>query len=129
MATLTLQEGVNGYSGTRDTFLDFWNTTTGYGGAAQVRLRTPNVRNGLIRFDLAGVPSQALSNGVHGAALSLYTGGRSNGNSTEYSASSFWPTMLPPMPSRPRMASPRRSAAYSVGTCAGDGTGLDSTPR
>jgi hypothetical protein len=86
MATLTLQEGVNGYSGTRDTFLDFWNTTTGYGGAAQVRLRTPNVRNGLIRFDLASVPPQALSNGVRGAALSLYTGSRSNNNSAPFMA-------------------------------------------
>jgi len=86
MATLTLQEGINGYSGTRDTFIDLWNPSTGYGGAAQVRLRTPDVRNGLIRFDLAGVPPQALSNGVRGAALSLYTGSRSNSNSTEYAA-------------------------------------------
>jgi dienelactone hydrolase len=86
MATLTLQEGINGYSGTQDTFVDAWNPSAGYGGAAQVRLRTPNVRNGLIRFDLAGAPPQALSNGVRGAALSLYTGGRSNGNSTEYMA-------------------------------------------
>jgi hypothetical protein len=93
MATLTLQEGVNGYGGTRDTFIDFWNTTTGYGGAAQVRLRSPNVRNGLIRFDLASVPPQALSNGVRGAALSFYTGGRSNDNSSEiiaYPLSRSW---------------------------------------
>ncbi len=86
MATLTLQEGVNGYGGTRDTFLDGWATTTGYGGAALLRLRSPNVKNGLLRFDLSSVPAQALSNGVRGAALSLYSGSRSNSNSSEIKA-------------------------------------------
>lgn len=86
MATVTLQEGVNGYTGTRDSYLDGWNTTTGYGGAAQFRLRAPNVRNGVIRFDLAGAPPQALANGVHGAALSLYSGSRSNANIAEFKA-------------------------------------------
>lgn len=86
VATITLQEGVNGYSGTRDTFIDAWYPTTGYGGAAQVRLRSPNVRNGLMRFDLSSVPPQALSNGVRGAALSLYTGSRSNANNSVFGA-------------------------------------------
>ncbi len=86
MATITLQEGINGYAGTRDTFVDGWNPDTGNGGAAQVRVRSPNVRNGLIRFDLGSVPPQALANGVHGAALSLYTGSRTNNNSSEIKA-------------------------------------------
>jgi hypothetical protein len=93
MATLTLQEGINGYSGTRDTFVDGWNPTTGYGGAAQVRLRSPNVRNGLVRFDLGSVPPQALGNGVRGAALSFHTSSRSNNNSSEmvaYPLSRTW---------------------------------------
>ena len=86
VATLTLQEGVNGYSGVRDSYLDGWTPTGGFGGAAQVRVRSPNVRNGLIRFDLSSVPPQALANGLRGAALSLYTGSRSNNNAAEISA-------------------------------------------
>jgi hypothetical protein len=86
MATITLQEGVSGYSGTRDGFLDGWNPTTGNGGAAQMRVRSRNVRNGLIRFDLSSVPPQALSNGLHGAALSLFTGSRSNANPSQIRA-------------------------------------------
>jgi dienelactone hydrolase len=86
VATLTLQEGVAGYSGTRDAYLDGWTPSGGFGGAPQVRLRAPNVRNGLFRFDLSSVPPQALANGVRGAALSLYTGSRSNNNPSEINA-------------------------------------------
>jgi len=86
MATVTLQEGVNGYGGTRDTFLDGWAPTTAYGGAPLLRLRSPNVKNGVVRFDLSSVPAQALSNGVRGAALSLYSSSRSNANSSEITA-------------------------------------------
>lgn len=86
VATLTLQEGVNGYSGVRDAYIDGWTASGGFGGAAQVRLRSPNVRNGLFRFDLSSVPAQALNNGLRGAALSLYTGSRSNSNAFEVEA-------------------------------------------
>ncbi|MFZ2487131.1 MAG: DNRLRE domain-containing protein [Anaerolineae bacterium] len=86
MATITLQDGINGYAGTRDTYLDGWSTTSGYGGATQLRLRSPNVKNGLLRFDLSNVPAQALSNGVRGAALSLYITSASNANSSKIDA-------------------------------------------
>jgi dienelactone hydrolase len=86
VATVTLQEGVAGYNGTRDAYLDGWTPSGGFGGAPQVRLRAPNVRNGLFRFDLGSVPPQALANGLRGAALSLYTGSRSNDNDSEIHA-------------------------------------------
>lgn len=86
MATVTLQEGVNGYSGTTDSYLDAWAASTGYGGAAQVRLRSPNVKNGVIRFDLSSVPAQALNNGLRGAALSVNLSYNGNGNPSYFQA-------------------------------------------
>ena len=86
MATLTLQEGVGGYGGTTDTYLDSWSPSSGYGGAASVKVRSPNTFNGLVRFDLSSVPGQALVTGVRGAALSFYVTARSNNNSATLDA-------------------------------------------
>ena len=80
MATLTLQEGVSGYSGASDGYLDSWNPSTPNGGAQKFRVRSPNTFNGVVRFDLSNVPPQALVTGVRFAALSMYVTGRSNNN-------------------------------------------------
>lgn len=80
MATVTLQEGVASYNGAADSYLDSWEPTSGYGGAQKFRVRAPNTFNGLLRFDLSGVPAQALATGVRFAALSMYVTGRSNNN-------------------------------------------------
>ena len=80
MATVTLQEGVAGYSGASDSYLDSWNPTAYNGGAQKFRVRSPNTFNGVVRFDLSGVPQQALVTGVRFAALSMYVTGRSNNN-------------------------------------------------
>ena len=80
MATVELQYGVNGFSGASDTYLSQWNPGANYGVAPQISLRSPNVFNGLLRFNLASVPSQALIGGIHGAALSLQLLADGNGN-------------------------------------------------
>ena len=80
MATVTLQEGINGYSGAADSYLDSWNPTAFNGGAQKFKVRSPNTFNGVMRFDLSSVPAQALVTGVRFAALSMYVTGRSNNN-------------------------------------------------
>ena len=80
MATVELQYGVNGFSGASDTYLSQWNPSTNYGVAPQISVRSPNIFNGLLRFNLASVPSQALIGGIHGAALSLQLLADGNGN-------------------------------------------------
>lgn len=80
MATVTLREGLAGYSGTSDTYLSQWSENSNYGGQDQLLVRSPNTFNALLRFDLSSIPAQALVNGIRGAALSLYIIGDGNGN-------------------------------------------------
>ncbi len=56
---LTLQNGVDGYSGASDTFLDAWAPMMGYGSDANFYVRQPGVKSGLARFDLTGVSNVA----------------------------------------------------------------------
>lgn len=70
--TVTLQNGLNGYVGTTDTWLDESSARDNYGGAPDLRVRWYDGRNdcSLVRFDLTGVfpPGAA----VLYASLSLY---------------------------------------------------------
>ena len=54
-----LQDGVNGYSGTSDTFLDAWMPMMPYGADANFYVRQPGVKSALVQFDLAGISSVA----------------------------------------------------------------------
>lgn len=80
MATVTLQEGVDGYAGTVDTYLSAWDPGGTYGSSSRINVRSPNVFNGLVRFDLSDVPALALETGLRGAALSFYVAAASNNN-------------------------------------------------
>lgn len=86
---LILQEGLNGYGGTTDTFLDWWAQNTNYGSGETLNLRGGNydygrqdIRSPLIRFDLSPLPTGA---SVHSARLELYLTWRSNAGSAYFS--------------------------------------------
>lgn len=80
MATVILQEGVNGYSGAPDTYLSEWYPDNKYGGSEWIKVRSPNKFNGLLRFDLSSLPPQAQTTGVRDATLSLHVLSSGNGN-------------------------------------------------
>ncbi|MCO6453228.1 MAG: alpha/beta fold hydrolase [Caldilineales bacterium] len=52
--SLNLQNGVDGYQGTTDTWIDAWNPSLNYGEAGDLSLRPGQVTRGILRFDLAG---------------------------------------------------------------------------
>lgn len=76
--TLTLQQGVNGYAGTTDAWLDESLETDNYGGAANLRIQYNNGRSDcvVLKFDLAGlIPSGSV---IVSATLSLWYYGQSS---------------------------------------------------
>lgn len=73
----TFQEGLNGYVGCVDTFLDQWNPTSVHGNELKMAVRSYEVRHALIRFDLSSIPTNVL---VHSARLELYVSERTNAN-------------------------------------------------
>lgn len=81
---ISLQEGVDKYSGCRDTTISRWFPNTNFGNGA---LWTTGIDNAhiLIDFDLQGlqIPPHAV---VLTARLSLYTSGGGNGKRSEISA-------------------------------------------
>jgi hypothetical protein len=70
--TITLQNGLNGYAGTTDAWLDASQTRDNYGGAPDLQIRWSNGRNDcvVLKFDLAGqIPPGAA---IISSTLSLY---------------------------------------------------------
>ncbi len=62
MQQLRLRQGVNGYSGADDTYLDAWAPTSAFGGSTSMVVRHSDsspIQKPLIKFDLAGVPANA----------------------------------------------------------------------
>ncbi|MBK9094278.1 MAG: pullulanase-type alpha-1,6-glucosidase [Anaerolineae bacterium] len=55
-----LQDGLNGYDGTGDVFLDAWSPDTNYAGSKWMIIRQPNTRSVLVRFNLAHISPYAL---------------------------------------------------------------------
>ncbi|HEY63665.1 MAG TPA: alpha/beta fold hydrolase [Caldilineae bacterium] len=72
-ATVTLQQGAEGYTGAADTFIDGWYPDTNYAAHQKLRVRhdgPETIRNALVRFDLTNqLPQDAW---LRGAVLSLY---------------------------------------------------------
>jgi hypothetical protein len=70
--TITLQDGLNGYAGTTDAWLDASQTRDNYGGAPDLQIRWNNGRDDcvVLKFDLAGqIPPGAA---ILSSTLSLY---------------------------------------------------------
>jgi len=67
--TVTLQQGLDGYAGTLDTYLSKLNPTIRYCDATRIRVGDARRLAGLIQFDLSPIPSAA---DVTTATLRLY---------------------------------------------------------
>ena len=67
--TLTLQDGLSGYTGTTDTHINNWSKTTNYGPATILALYPYGNVKPIIRFDLSAIPADAV---VNSATLSMY---------------------------------------------------------
>jgi len=83
--TLTLQQGLNGYTGTTDALIDWWAQTTNYGNEPTFNIRGGNydygrqdIHSALVKFDLSPLPAGA---SVNSARLEIYLTARSNAGS------------------------------------------------
>ncbi len=68
--TTVFQNGVSGYLGTEDTYLDTWARDQNHGGESSLVIRAPDIRAGLLRFDVSFIPPQAT---ILNATLGLYS--------------------------------------------------------
>ena len=80
---LTLQQGVDDYLGTQDTFINEWASDENHAGDWHLSVRTGGAQISLLRFDVSQVPAEA---DVALATLKVYAVRRSNDNSTELKA-------------------------------------------
>jgi len=67
--SVTLQQGVSGYSGTTDTEISSWYMYDNYANAVEMAVRTGNEKAALLRFDLSIIPAGSQ---VRQARLELY---------------------------------------------------------
>ncbi len=71
--TIVLKDGLNGYAGTRDSYIDKDNPNVNYGTGYYMQLYMSSYspkRSGLIKFDITGqIPSNSI---INSATLSLY---------------------------------------------------------
>ena len=77
LTTVVLQQGVEGYLGVQDTYLNAWEETTNYADDAWLMVRSHNVKAPLLRFDLSLLPPETH---IGTATLGLYVIDRSNPN-------------------------------------------------
>jgi len=85
LMSVSLQEGVDGYAGTVDTFINVWDRDTNRGDWENFWVREDGIKNGLIRFDVSGVFDPSYED-VYEAHLLLYAVGRTNENPVELEA-------------------------------------------
>ena len=79
--TVSLQDGMNGYSGTTDTWIDEWRPAQNFNSGGDInfiRVYADGHQSGLIRFDLFPIPAGAL---IQSADLELMISSRNNSNS------------------------------------------------
>jgi len=67
--TVTLQQGVGGYTGADDSYISLWYPINNYGGFSRMYVHAGDFVSTLLRFELSGVPAGAT---VSSATLSLY---------------------------------------------------------
>jgi peptidoglycan/xylan/chitin deacetylase (PgdA/CDA1 family) len=67
--TLVLQQGLNGYQGTRDSYVDSLQPTNTQGASGALAIRTQDRLMGLIAFDVSALPADAV---IERAVLKLY---------------------------------------------------------
>ena len=72
---VSYRQGVNGYHGATDTFVNSWSEDVNYGDAATVRSRSSNAQQALLKFDDIRLPSGV---SLDKAILQVYAQTRSN---------------------------------------------------
>jgi len=76
---VVVQQGLLGYSGVEDTYLNQWDANTNYGRNVTIAVRQGGVKSSLVKFDLSSQPTAQLV----GAELGMYAVSRTNaGNLT-----------------------------------------------
>ncbi len=73
--TVTLQNGYQGYLGTKDTYIYQWEPQLNTGHQANIRVKNDSVFSTLLRFDLGSVPPGST---INQATLALYAYLRDN---------------------------------------------------
>jgi hypothetical protein len=73
--TITLQQGVEGYQGTSDTFICAWNPAGNFALQGNLIVKNDSVYSSLVRFDLTSVPDAAT---INQATLRLFAYNRNN---------------------------------------------------
>jgi len=123
LLSVSLQEGVDGYTGTLDTFINVWDRDTNCGDWENLWVRQGGIKNGLIRFDVSGMfdPSYVDINEAH---LLLYAVERTNPNPTEleaYRVLRHWEEM------EATWNEASTGVPWETGGCNADGIDLDTT--
>jgi len=77
--TITLQQGVNGYSGAEDTYLYVWAPTINYSAQNPFTVGDKQRYAAVVRFDLSSIPADS---SIVRAALQIYAVGWSNSDMT-----------------------------------------------
>jgi len=117
---LTLRQGVGGYTGFDDTFLDSWSPEAKRGAEAGLRLRAVNERSILLRADLTQLAPGTI---IEQAILTLYevAGGDTPIEGRVYGVLANWDEMDATW----QLA--RQSAPWTVPGCNGEGADREST--
>jgi hypothetical protein len=66
---VTLQQGIQGYQGTSDTYISAWSPSGNFSHQGNLLVKNDSVYSSLLRFDLASLPE---GSEIHGAVLRLY---------------------------------------------------------
>jgi hypothetical protein len=75
--SLTLQQGISGYLGVHDTYLNRWEQSASYPDDELLLVRSHDVKAVLVRFDMSLLPREAV---IAEATLALYVLNSSNNN-------------------------------------------------
>ena len=78
IATLELQNGLNGYTGCDDTHISTFAKNSNFGGNGILNLRAKHEENLLIRFDLSALSAVPAGATIDAAVLSLWCTNQSN---------------------------------------------------
>ncbi|MCD6520811.1 MAG: DNRLRE domain-containing protein, partial [Anaerolineae bacterium] len=121
VSELVLRQGVDGYTGFEDTFIDLWDQTRNYAHEPVLKVRSQDNKRILIRADLSMLPPGTT---IERAVLTLYeTGGSANTiQGSVYGILRDWAV------EQTTWISATQSTLWGLPGCSEAGTDRDSTP-
>lgn len=119
--TVSLQNGLGGYAGAADTYIDPARPTSNFVLEWNMRLRTGWGSVGLLRFDTASIPQNSR---VLDARLELWTGD----NSGNYACMSAYPLLVAWNPGQATWLRRDSANAWTAGGAAAIGSDRSGTP-